>query len=40
MGAQVGDRVGDFAFFRPDASAVRLAEFPRPLVLIFLRHLA
>jgi hypothetical protein len=33
--------VDDFAFLRPDGSAVRLSDFgARPLVLIFLRHLA
>jgi hypothetical protein len=38
---QVGDRVGDFAFVRPDGSSLRLAELTaRPLLLIFLRHLA
>ena len=36
-----GDTVPDFTFLRPDATPWRLSEMPaRPLVLIFLRHLA
>jgi hypothetical protein len=38
---KIGDRVGDLAFVQPDGSAVPLAAFAgRPLLLIFLRHLA
>jgi peroxiredoxin len=37
----VGDPAPDFAVLRPDGSAARLGDFPdRPLLLIFLRHLA
>lgn len=38
-GVDVGDRVDDLPFLRPDGTAVRLSEFPGPLLLIFLRHL-
>jgi hypothetical protein len=38
-GVDVGDRVDDLAFLRPDGTAVRLSEHPGPLLLIFLRHL-
>ena len=41
MSLSVGDAVPEFTFLRPDGSALRLAEVAaRPLVLIFLRHLA
>ena len=36
-----GDRVGDLTFLRPDGGALALAAFAgRPLLLVFLRHLA
>jgi hypothetical protein len=38
-GLNVGDRVADLTFLRPDGTAVRLSEFPGPLLLVFLRHL-
>ena len=38
-GLDVGDHVADLTFLRPDGTAVRLSEFPGPLVLVFLRHL-
>lgn len=38
-GLNVGDRVTDLTFLRPDGTAARLSEFPRSLLLIFLRHL-
>ena len=38
-GLDVGDRVDDLTFLRPDGTAVRLSEFPGPLLLVFLRHL-
>ena len=38
-GLDVGDRVADLTFLRPDGTAVRLSEYPGPLVLVFLRHL-
>ena len=38
---QVGDRVGDLTFLRPDSAPVALSAFAgRPLIVIFLRHLA
>ncbi|MFN4259815.1 MAG: hypothetical protein ACK4RK_10990 [Gemmataceae bacterium] len=38
---QVGDQVPDLEFRRPDDTPARLSEFcDRPLLLIFLRHLA
>jgi peroxiredoxin len=41
LALEVGDTVPDFTFLRPDGSPLRLAEVPgRPLLLIFLRHLA
>lgn len=41
MAVQVGERIPDCAFLRPDNTPIRLAEFQaRALVLIFLRHLA
>lgn len=37
----VGETVPDFSFLRADGSSVALSAFcDRPLVLIFLRHLA
>lgn len=38
-GPRVGDHLADLTFLRPDGSAVRLSEFPGPLLLVFLRHL-
>ncbi len=38
-GPRVGDHVADLTFLRPDGAAVRLSEFPGPLLLVFLRHL-
>jgi peroxiredoxin len=41
MALAVGDAVPDFTFFRADGTPWRLSEMAaRPLVLIFLRHLA
>ncbi len=41
MHAQLGKPLDDFVFRKPDDSEVRLSDFSnRPLVLIFLRHLA
>lgn len=41
MALQIGDAVPDCAFFRLDGGLVRLSELAtRPVVLIFLRHLA
>jgi peroxiredoxin len=38
---RAGDAVDDFVWTRSDGTAVRLSDFgDRPLVLIFLRHLA
>jgi peroxiredoxin len=38
---RIGDPAGDLTLARPDGSAVALAAFAgRPLLLIFLRHLA
>lgn len=38
---RLGDLVDDFTFLRGDGSAVLLSAFAgKPLVLIFLRHLA
>jgi hypothetical protein len=38
---EIGTRIADLSFLRPDGTAVRLSEFgERSLVLIFLRHLA
>lgn len=36
---QIGDQIPDLALLRPSGDTVRLADFPRPLLLIFLRHL-
>lgn len=37
----IGDDVSDAAFLRPDGAPVTLRDFAgRPLLLIFLRHLA
>jgi hypothetical protein len=38
-GLDVGDHVADLTFLSPDGAAIRLSEFPGPLLLIFLRHL-
>ncbi len=35
----VGDRVTDLRFLRPDGTSVSLSQFPGALLLIFLRHL-
>jgi len=41
MTYRIGDPVDDFIFQRPDGSELRLRSFQgKPLVLIFLRHLA
>ena len=41
MTLQLGDRVNDLTFLRPDGSSVALSAFVgRPLLLVFLRHLA
>jgi peroxiredoxin len=41
MALKIGDAVPDFTFLRPDGSPLRLNEVAtRPLLLIFLRHLA
>jgi peroxiredoxin len=41
MALAIGDALPDFTFLRPDGSELHLSEVPtRPLVLIFLRHLA
>jgi hypothetical protein len=38
---RLGDRVGGLTFVQPDGSVITLAAFAgRPLLLIFLRHLA
>jgi hypothetical protein len=39
MALQIGDRVDDLAFLRPNGDEARLSEYPGPLLLIFLRHL-
>jgi peroxiredoxin len=41
MTLRLGDAAPECVFQRPDGSAVRLSQFRgKPLVLIFLRHLA
>lgn len=41
MPLQIGDRASDVAFERPDGGRLTVADFAgRPLLLIFLRHLA
>ncbi len=41
MALQIGDRAPELAFVAPDGSAASLYAFRgRPLLLIFLRHLA
>jgi hypothetical protein len=38
---RIGDPVPDLAFVQPDGKAVALSAFAcRPLLLVFLRHLA
>jgi hypothetical protein len=38
---RIGDRVGGLTLVQPDGSVITLAAFAgRPLLLIFLRHLA
>jgi peroxiredoxin len=38
---RTGDRTEDLTFVQPDGSSIRLAAFAgRPLLLVFLRHLA
>ena len=40
MPLQIGDRVEDWTFLRPDGAPVRLSEFTAfRLLLVFLRHL-
>jgi peroxiredoxin len=41
MSIILGQPVADFTFLRPDETPLRLSDLgERPLVLIFLRHLA
>lgn len=42
MGLRVGDPVGDFTFLRSDGTPLHMSDVAagRPLLLIFLRHLA
>jgi peroxiredoxin len=41
MALHLGDPVDDLTLLRPDGSEVRLQTFQgRPLLLVFLRHLA
>ena len=41
MALQPGDPVGDLTLLRPDGSPLTLRELAgRPLLLVFLRHLA
>ncbi len=38
---KIGEAAGDYPFVKPDGTQVHLREFTgRPLLLIFLRHLA
>jgi len=39
MGIQIGDRVDDLTFLRPDRKEVCLSDYPGTIVLVFLRHL-
>ena len=39
MAIQIGDRVPDLEFLRPNGDTVRLSDHPGPLLLVFLRHL-
>lgn len=39
MTLHIGDHVSDFTFLRPNGDAVRLSDYPAPLLLVFLRHL-
>ena len=39
MAIQIGDRVADQTFLRPDGESVLLSSFRTPLLLVFLRHL-
>jgi peroxiredoxin len=39
MTIQIGDTLPDLILLRPDGKEARLSDFPRPLLLIFLRHL-
>lgn len=40
-GMKIGEAAGDYPFVKPDGTQVYLGEFTgRPLLLIFLRHLA
>jgi peroxiredoxin len=39
MTVQVGDILPDLTLLRPNGDEVRLSDFPRPTLLIFLRHL-
>ena len=39
MALQICDRVDDLTFLRPNGDETRLSDYPRPLLLIFLRHL-
>lgn len=41
MAYRIGDRVEDFTFLLPDGAPLSMRSFEgKPLVLIFLRHLA
>lgn len=41
MALRIGDRVTDLTFVQPDGRALSLGAFAgRPLLLVFLRHLA
>ncbi len=39
MTVQVGDILPDLTLLRPNGEQVHFSDFPRPLLLIFLRHL-
>jgi peroxiredoxin len=39
MTIHIGDTLPDLSLLRPDGEMVHLSDFPRPLLLIFLRHL-
>jgi hypothetical protein len=39
MTIQVGDRVDELTFLRPNGDTARLSDYPGTLLLIFLRHL-
>jgi peroxiredoxin len=37
---QVGERAPDFTLPATDGDSIDLAEYPKPVALVFLRHLA